>query len=675
MKFQFFKKSLLQSASPLAKLTTFPYILRPTSSHIGALLILTAASATTAAQELIDLGTLGGNSSVAYGVSADGAIVVGQANLAGNAFTRAFRYTNGVMVDLGTLGGSSSAASGISADGTVIVGYSALAGNAIYRAFRYANGIMTDIGTLGGSGSTAAGISANGEVIVGQSYITGNGGRHAFSHTGGVMTDLGTLGGTNGMASGVSADGAVIVGYSSTSSNTNTHAFRYASGVMADLGTIGGDYSNAYSVSADGAVVVGESSITGNVETHAFRHAGGVMTDIGTLGGSYSAAYGISANGAVIVGLAYTNADATYRAFRYVDGVMSDLGTLGGINSYATGISAGGTVIFGQSEIANGDTHAFIYRNNMVDLPNTYVALGTNGQQLNGLLNLRHSLLGVALNDDCNSFGNRKLCVSVGGRSSSVDGNAASASATAGTLQLGYRVSPQWRVGITADQGLNTTGAGNYAVRQTQPLMAAYAVYAPSASAQGLQLKASLAYGTDDISITRTALTNTEAGQGQSSLSTKGAQLEAAYGLPVSGMWQAAPFAGIKSTAVRRAAYTETSGADFPVSYRAVSQSATTAYAGMQGTAVIRPALTVSVRGGIEHDVGNRIDSYAGSIDTLGAFALTAPNVQRSRAFASVQAAYRLSATQSISAAAYVSQQPLQGANGATVMLRYSAAL
>lgn len=673
MKFQVFKKSQPQSVSPLAKFTTLRHKLRPTTSHIGALLILMAASAPASAQEMIGLGTLGGSSSLAYGASANGAIIVGHSDLVGDNFYRAFRYSDGTMTSLGSLGGSFSAAYGISADGSVIVGYSDLAGDRIFHAFRYTDGVMVDIGTLGGSFSSAAGISANGAVIVGQSALTGNSLFHAFSYTGGVMTDLGTLGGGSSTAKAVSADGAVIVGHSYLFNSADYHAFRYASGAMTDLGTLGGNTSSASGVSADGAVIVGESALAGDVITHAFRHAGGVMTDLGTLGGGYSAAYGVSANGVVIVGLSYIAGDIIYHAFRHADGVMTDLGTLGGDNSYATGISADGTIIFGQSDTADGGSRAFIYRNNMVDIPATYVALGTNGQQLNGLLNLRHSLLGFALNGDCSNFGNRNLCVSVGGRASAVDGN--TASATAGTLQLGYRVSPQWRVGVFVDQGISTNGAGNYAVSNTQPLIAAYAVYAPSGSTQGLQLKASLAYGTDDVSITRTALTNTEAGQGKSSLSTKGAQLEAAYGLPVSGMWQAAPFAGIKSTAVSRAAYTETSGADFPVSYSAVSQSATTAYAGMQGAAAIRPALIVSVRGGIEHDLGNRIDTYAGSIDTLGAFALSAPNVQRTRAFASVQAAYRLSPTQSISAAAYVSQQPLQGANGATVMLRYNAAL
>lgn len=529
MKFQIFKKFPQKSAAPLAK-------------NIGLSLMLIGASATTTAQEMFDLGALGGSSSSAYAASANGALIVGDSYLAGDNFSHAFRYTDGVMTDLGTLGGNYSAAYGVSADGTVIVGISYLAGDNNFRAFRYANGVMVDIGTLGGSYSSALAISANGLVIVGQSALTGN---------------------------------------------TPFHAFRYNGGVMTDLGTLGGNNSSAFGVSADGAVIVGESVRGNDGATHAFRYAEGVMTDLGTLGGIFSTASGVSANGAVVVGMSYLAGDATYRAFRHAAGVMTDLGTLGGDNSYATGISADGTIIFGASGTANGESHAFIYRNNMVDVSNTYVALGSNGQQLNGLLNLRHSLLGVALNDDCSNYGNRKLCVSVGGRSSSVDGNAASAAATAGTLQLGYRISPQWRVGAMADQGLSTAGAGNYAVRHTQPLMAAYAVYAPSGSALGLQLKASIAYGMDDVSITRTALANTEAGLGQSSLSARGVQLEAALGLPVQGMWQATPFAGIKSTALSRAAYTETSGADFPISYRAVRQSATTAYAGIQGMATI----------------------------------------------------------------------------------------
>jgi probable HAF family extracellular repeat protein len=60
----------------------------------------------TASGGMQDLGTLGGDWSYAYGVSADGAVVVGSARNAAGQY-RAFRWTaSGGMQDLGTLGGS-----------------------------------------------------------------------------------------------------------------------------------------------------------------------------------------------------------------------------------------------------------------------------------------------------------------------------------------------------------------------------------------------------------------------------------------------------------------------------------------------------------------------------------------------------------------------------------------
>jgi probable HAF family extracellular repeat protein len=107
----------------------------------------------TAAGGMQDLGTLGGSGSEAYGVSADGAVVVGWAeNAAGQC--RAFRWTaSGGMQDLGTLGGSVSEAlmfppmapwwsAGLSTP------------HGCGRAFRWtASGGMQDLGTLGGSES------------------------------------------------------------------------------------------------------------------------------------------------------------------------------------------------------------------------------------------------------------------------------------------------------------------------------------------------------------------------------------------------------------------------------------------------------------------------------------------------------------------------------------------
>ena len=78
----------------------------------------------TATYRATDLGTLGGTTSYAYAVSADGTTVVGESTDT-NGYKRAFIYQNGTMRSLGTLPGDvSSVAWGVSADGRIIVGES-----------------------------------------------------------------------------------------------------------------------------------------------------------------------------------------------------------------------------------------------------------------------------------------------------------------------------------------------------------------------------------------------------------------------------------------------------------------------------------------------------------------------------------------------------------------------
>jgi len=300
---------------------------------LGVCVVFLLATAAGWSQSLTWLGTLpGGNQSNAWGVSADGAVVVGWANKAGGQ-RLAFRWTaSGGMQDLGTLpGGGESLAYGVSADGSVVVGVSSNAAVS-QRAFRWtASGGMQDLGTLpGGRYSWAYGVSADGSVVVGwSSPATGR--RRAFRWTAsGGMQDLGTLpSGDSSEAWDVSADGSVVVGFSNIDAwPPATRAVRWtAAGGMQDLGTLpGGNSSEAWGVSADGSVVVGKA-YNAAVQGRAFRWtASGGMQDLGTLpGGNYSEAYGVSADGAVVVGRA-PNAAGQWRAFRWTaSGGMQDL--------------------------------------------------------------------------------------------------------------------------------------------------------------------------------------------------------------------------------------------------------------------------------------------------------------------------------------------------------------
>jgi probable HAF family extracellular repeat protein len=286
---------------------------------------------------------------------------------------------------LGTLGGSSSGASGVSADGSVVVGGARNAAE-YTRAFRWtASGGMQDLGTLGGDESAAWGVSADGAVVVGVAYNAA-GRLRAFRWTAaGGMQDLGTLpGGRESYASGVSADGAVVVGWAWNAADQQ-RAFRWtASGGMQDLGTLGGWTSAAYAVSADGAVVVGWAA-NAAWRWRAFRWtASGGMQDLGDLGGGASAASGVSADGAVVVGWAWTAGQQ--RAFRWTaSGGMQDLGTLpGGYESFADSVSADGSVVVGRARNAERDWHAFRWTaaGGMEDLNTTYASLLTDGSVL-----------------------------------------------------------------------------------------------------------------------------------------------------------------------------------------------------------------------------------------------------------------------------------------------------
>lgn len=258
--------------------------------------------------------------SEAWGVSADGQVVVGWA-YDPSYRRRAVRWTStGGQQDLGTLGGSRSSAYGVSADGSVVVGYASDTGGS-WRAFRWtAAGGMQSLGSLPGGGeSVARSVSADGSVVVGWAenaqYQT-----RAFRWTAaGGMQDLGTLGGADSYANGVSADGKVAVGWSYLPGQQE-RAFRWtAQGGMQDLGA--GEYSRAFAASADGLVVVGEAP------GGAFRWtpASGVQL-LNTAGENFDVALGVSQDGAFVVG----EAEEGYQAFRWNQCVHEWMNPAGG---------------------------------------------------------------------------------------------------------------------------------------------------------------------------------------------------------------------------------------------------------------------------------------------------------------------------------------------------------
>ncbi len=336
------------------------------------------------------LGDLSGGHfhSVAFGVSSDGQVVVGEGE---SSTGEAFRWTSaGGIVGLGDLSGGmfGSVASAVSSDGQVVVGGGiSSSGN---EAFLWTSGGgMMGLGDLPGGdfGSSAHGVSFNGQVVVGASTST-SAYWEAFRWTStSGMVGLGDLPGGNfeSVAFGVSSDGSVIAGYSSSavsfaSYEDFTEAFRWTNdGGMVGLGDLPGGFFNgvAYAVSSDGQVIVGKSSSAasfasyeGNMEAFLWTSLGG-MVGLGDLpGGSFnSSASAVSADGSIIVGEGMT--DLGYTAFiwdeahgmRNLQDVLVNechLNLTGWQLWNATGISADGLTIVGYGVNPSGSTEAWV---------------------------------------------------------------------------------------------------------------------------------------------------------------------------------------------------------------------------------------------------------------------------------------------------------------------------
>jgi probable HAF family extracellular repeat protein len=174
---------------------------------------------------LADLGTLGGPRSDAAAIN-DRGQVVGQANTTaksksgyttGMPIGHAFLWQNGNMRDLGTLGGEYSIADAINERGQVVGVASTKTGS---HPFLWSNGRMRDLGSFGGPNSEAKAVNERGQVVGASDTAAkdakGNRIRHAFVWENGKLTDLGTPGASS-EAVAINEHGQII-GWSETTS-------------------------------------------------------------------------------------------------------------------------------------------------------------------------------------------------------------------------------------------------------------------------------------------------------------------------------------------------------------------------------------------------------------------------------------------------------------------------
>ncbi len=205
----------------------------------------------TAATGMQDLGA--GDWTEAVAISADGSVVVVNNGMDGLAY----RWTSGGMESLGTLGGNQTIAYDVSADGSVIVGTSYVSTGDPY-AFRWVSG--SGIQQIGTFYSFARGVSADGNTVTGSE--TGAAGLHRafrWTQSGGFEFNVA---GNFSYGLSVSGDGSIIVGDGGNGAFrlSNAGVLEYLNQVYSNIINSGSELIDAVDISPNGLYIVGNGT-------------------------------------------------------------------------------------------------------------------------------------------------------------------------------------------------------------------------------------------------------------------------------------------------------------------------------------------------------------------------------------------------------------------------------
>ncbi|HEY4364282.1 MAG TPA: PEP-CTERM sorting domain-containing protein [Bryobacteraceae bacterium] len=288
---------------------------------------------------ITDLGTLGGNSSMAYALNDAGQA----AGTATNPFGNMNAMNFGGALSL-SAGASESSAWGVN-NANQISGTQYI--NGVAYATVWNNGAPE---LLAGANSYGTGINQSGDAA---GMLVSRGQGEAFVMINGIVQVLGSPDGCF-WSSAYSINGAdQAAGYAQTWGGMRAFVWSPDSGYLT-LGTLGGANSYAMAINDSGEVAGHAQTSSGYL--HAALWNGSSIQDLGTLDGGNSYAYGIDAAGDVV------GASGDH-AFLYQDGVMLDLNSLltagpGWTLTQAYAINASGQIA--GAGLFNGVEHAFL---------------------------------------------------------------------------------------------------------------------------------------------------------------------------------------------------------------------------------------------------------------------------------------------------------------------------
>lgn len=305
-----------------------------------------------------------------------------------------------------------------------------------------------------------------------------------------------------------------------------------------------------------------------------------------------------------------------------------------------------------------------------VSLTQTQSSLASHARKLSGTLNIA-SLISHYPNSatyDCNLFDVKGMCISAGGRYSTVDNPSSNSSAA--VVTLGYKVSPNIRIGGFLDQSVTNNNPTGIDISNKNPMMGAFAYWNQNADGLGYQVKLANAYQDKDLTTTRDVIGLSEAGRGTTSLNSRSYVGELSYAFMYKENTLVRPYFALRHTSIEQDAYTER-GVTAPLTYSAINNRTTSTLMGVKFKHALTPKANLIGSLGVEQDLHNKTDR----LTATGIAGLTSENLSgdlhRTRPVASIGATYDIAKSQRLTGEVLVQQLPFQSTAGATAYFNY----
>ena len=273
---------------------------------------------------------------------------------------------------------------------------------------------------------------------------------------------------------------------------------------------------------------------------------------------------------------------------------------------------------------------------------------------------------------DCNLYDDKGGCFSLGGRYSNVNGNTDSSSSALVAVG-GYKVNNHLRITGFIDEEVNSSSPKGVSIDNKGPMVGMSLVWNQHPDHLGFQVKVANAYQSKDFAISRTAVGDSEAGQGKTSMAVQSYIAEVSYQIRDGSDISYQPYLAIRRVLIKQDGYSET-GVDNPLTFNTLKDQSTTVIAGIKTKYCLSDHLTINGAIGLEHDVNNDNDKLQATSSTISGLTAVDVNasVNKTRPVISLGATYHISSNQTVSMQTHYQELAYNSTSAKTTYMNYT---